>query len=79
MDDSLKADLIALSREIHATPELAYQEHKAVAAIERVLKKYGHQMERPYGGLETAFGEQWRVDAARQRSERRLRLRGLGF
>jgi amidohydrolase len=55
LDDSLKADLIALSREIHAAPELAYQEFKAVAAIERLLKKYGHQMERPYGGLETAF------------------------
>src|SRR5438552_6411470 len=55
MDAALKADLIALSREIHAAPELAYQEFKAVAAIERLLKKYGHQMERPYGGLETAF------------------------
>ncbi len=55
MDATLKADLIALSREIHATPELAYKEFKAVAAIERLLKKYGHQMERPYGGLETAF------------------------
>src|SRR5256885_12312058 len=55
MDPALKADLIALSCEIHGTPELAYQEFKAVAAIERLLKKYGHQMERPYGGLETAF------------------------
>src|SRR5260221_2544376 len=55
MDAALKADLIALSREIHAAPELAYKEFKAVAAIERLLKKYGHQMERPYGGLETAF------------------------
>jgi amidohydrolase len=55
MDESLKADLVALSREIHANPELAYQEFKAVAAIERVLNKYGHKMERPYGGLETAF------------------------
>lgn len=55
MDESLKADLVALSREIHATPELAYKEFKAVAAIERLLSKYGHAMERPYGGLETAF------------------------
>src|SRR5216683_201711 len=55
MDATLKADLIALSREIHGAPELAYKEFKAVAAIERLLKKYGHQMERPYGGLETAF------------------------
>src|ERR1043166_4235616 len=55
MDESLKADLVALSREIHGTPELAYKEFKAVAAIEKLLNKYGHQMERPYGGLETAF------------------------
>src|SRR4029077_5882394 len=55
MDESLKADLVALSREIHGTPELAYHEFKAVAAIERLLNKYGHTMQRPYGGLETAF------------------------
>ena len=55
MDESLKADLDTLSREIHAAPELAYKEFKAVAAIERLLKKYGHTMERPYVGLETAF------------------------
>src|SRR5438094_10652472 len=55
MDAALKADLIALSREIHAAPELAYKEFKAVAAIERLLKKYGHAMERPYGGLDAAF------------------------
>ncbi|HEY8830303.1 MAG TPA: amidohydrolase, partial [Candidatus Limnocylindria bacterium] len=55
MDESLKADLVALSREIHGTPELAYKEFKAVAAIEKLLNKYGHQRERPYGGLETAF------------------------
>jgi amidohydrolase len=55
MDESLRSDLVALSCEIHAAPELAYKEFKAVAAIERLLNKYGHQMERPYGGLETAF------------------------
>jgi amidohydrolase len=55
MEEQLQRDLIALSREIHAAPELAYKEFKAVAAIERLLKKYGHAMERPYGGLETAF------------------------
>ena len=55
MNAELRADLVALSREIHAAPELAYKEFKAVAAIERILKKYGHAMERPYGGLETAF------------------------
>ena len=55
MNAELKADLIALSREIHRTPELAYQEHQAVANITALLQKYGHTVERPYGGLETAF------------------------
>jgi amidohydrolase len=55
MDEQLRSDLIALSREIHAAPELAYNEFKAVAAITRLLGKYGHTVERPYGGLETAF------------------------
>jgi amidohydrolase len=55
MDDSLRADLVTLSRAIHAAPELAYQEHKAVANITALLQKYGHTVERPYGGLETAF------------------------
>jgi amidohydrolase len=55
MDESLRADLVALSRAIHDEPELAYQEHKAVANIAALLQKYGHAVERPYGGLETAF------------------------
>ena len=55
MDEQLRSDLIALSREIHAAPELAYKEFKAVAAITKLLGKYGHTVERPYGGLETAF------------------------
>ena len=55
MDESLRADLVALSRAIHDEPELAYQEHKAVANISALLQKYGHAVERPYGGLETAF------------------------
>ena len=55
MDESLRADLVALSRAIHDEPELAYQEHKAVANIAALLKKYGHEVEQPYGGLETAF------------------------
>ena len=55
MNTELRADLVALSREIHDHPELAYKEFKAVAAIERLLAKYGHAMERPYGGLDTAF------------------------
>jgi len=56
MDESLKADLVALSRDIHGTPELAYKEFKAVAAIEKLLNKYGHQMSGRTAGSRPRFG-----------------------
>ena len=49
------ADLASLSRDIHAHPELAYEERHAVAAISAVLERAGHRVERGIGGLETAF------------------------
>lgn len=51
----LREDLIALSRAIHADPELAYQERRAADRIGALLERYGHKVDRPYGGLETAF------------------------
>jgi len=53
--DALRADLVALSRAIHSTPELAYQERTAVRNIAALLEKRGHQVERRLGGVETAF------------------------
>jgi amidohydrolase len=49
------ADLVALSRDIHTHPELAYQERHALAAIATFLEQAGHRVERSIGGLETAF------------------------
>jgi amidohydrolase len=49
------AGLVALSRDIHGHPELAYQERHAVGAIADLLERAGHNVERPIGGLETAF------------------------
>jgi amidohydrolase len=49
------ADLSLLSRDIHAHPELAYQERHAVDAIVTLLERQGHSVERGIGGLETAF------------------------
>ena len=49
------ADLIALSRDIHGHPELAYQERHAQAAIVALLERAGQRVERGTGGLETAF------------------------
>ena len=48
-------DLVRLSREINADPELAYEEHRAVARIAALLTKHGHHVERELGGLPTAF------------------------
>ncbi len=55
MKDALREDLIRLSREINADPELAYAEHRAVGRIAALLEKHGHKVERDLGGLATAF------------------------
>jgi amidohydrolase len=53
--DRYREDLVRLSREINADPELAYEEHRAVARIAALLEKHGHTVERNLGGLPTAF------------------------
>jgi amidohydrolase len=53
--DPFKDDLVRLSREINADPELAYEEHRAVGRIVALLEKNGHRVERELGGLATAF------------------------
>lgn len=55
MIDRYRDDLIRLSREINADPELAYEEHRAVARIVALLEKHGHPVERNLAGLPTAF------------------------
>jgi amidohydrolase len=55
MKDAFRDDLIKLSREINADPELAYEEHRAVGRIVALLEKHGHKVERNLGGLATAF------------------------
>ena len=49
------AELVALSRDIHGHPELAYQERHALGAVGALLERAGHRVERGIGGLETAF------------------------
>lgn len=51
----LRDELITLSRAIHGEPELAYQEHRAVARIAALLERHGHAVEHNCGGIETAF------------------------
>ncbi len=55
LPDDLRRDLLALSSEIHADPELAYHEERAAARIRALLSKRGHSVEMGIGGLATAF------------------------
>ncbi len=47
--------LIDVSHEIHANPELGFEEHKACAWLSQELKAFGYSVARNPGGLETAF------------------------
>ena len=52
---SLSDDLIELSHEIHANPELGYEEHHAVATVAQLLSKHGHDVETGAYGVDTAL------------------------
>ena len=49
------AVLVALSRSIHAEPELAFQEHRSAAKVIEVAERAGFEVERGAAGIETAF------------------------
>jgi len=53
--DERRDALLAVSREIHAHPELAFEERRAAALLVRALKEEGLPVEAPAYGLETAF------------------------
>ena len=53
--DALSELLMGLSAEIHRTPELSFEEHKAVQLITDVLGDEGFEIEKGIAGLETAF------------------------
>ena len=53
--DAAKADLQALSENIHKNPELGFQEFKALEFIGATLEKHGFEVQKGYGGLETSF------------------------
>jgi amidohydrolase len=55
LSSELTQELLQLSREIHADPEIAYQERRAAARIAALLKTHGHEVQMGIGGLETAF------------------------
>ncbi len=53
--DTRAEDLVALSRAIHADPEVAYQEHRAAARITDLLERSGFAVTHGYAGIETAY------------------------
>ena len=53
--EGLAQDLVELSHDIHAHPELGYEEHHAVAAIARLLSRHGHDAEVGAYGVPTAL------------------------
>jgi len=55
LSSSLADELVRLSREIHADPEIAYQERRAAGRIRALLERHGHEVQMGIGGLETAF------------------------
>jgi amidohydrolase len=48
-------DLVALSHDLHANPELGYEEHESVRRVARVLADHGQDAEIGAFGLETAL------------------------
>jgi len=48
-------DLLRVSHEIHANPELAFKEHKACATLTEATQAFGHSVSSGSFGLETAF------------------------
>jgi amidohydrolase len=53
--DALRAELIEISRAIHAEPELAFHEEKAAARLTAAVEQHGLPITRSAYGLKTAF------------------------
>ena len=53
--DAFKEMLIGLSTEIHRTPELSCEEHKAAQLISKTMRETWFEIEERIAGLETAF------------------------
>jgi amidohydrolase len=53
--DRIAPRLVEISHEIHANPELLFEERKAAALVAKELEAAGFSVERGIAGLETAF------------------------
>lgn len=57
--DAMSDELISISHEIHANPELAFHEYKAAALLSDRVEKEGLAVTREAYGLETAFATEF--------------------
>ena len=53
--DEVRDELIDISLDIHANPELGDQEHHAAKLLTGFLDRHGFEVEQPFAGIETAF------------------------
>lgn len=53
--DALQAELLTLSHNIHANPEVSLTEYKSAEFIAQVLRSHGFEVKMGIGGLDTAF------------------------
>jgi amidohydrolase len=53
--ETLRQQLVDISLDIHAHPELNYHEYHAAQVLADALEKHGFRVERGVGGVETAF------------------------
>ena len=53
--EELSPELIKLAKDIHANPELGFQEFKAYQWQVDLIKKYGFEVEEHVSGMETAY------------------------
>jgi amidohydrolase len=61
--DAAAEQIIGVSRQIHAHPELRFQEHFAAQTLTGALKAFGVAVQQPSGGLDTAFRAQFGREA----------------
>jgi amidohydrolase len=57
--DGAAPELIRISREIHANPELAFEEHHAHAQLVPFVKAHGFDVQEHAFGMTTAFRGEW--------------------
>ena len=53
--DAARSELVDIALDLHAHPEVNYQEHYAARLLSDTLERHGFAVERGVGGVETAF------------------------